>query len=183
MSARRPGPRPLGCGSAPTAGGGGALLGAGSPRRGSPRARGGEAGEQGGGGEGGSGRRGERGREGAQTRRGRKGGRGRSRRGRKARSPPPAAACALRHHVRRGRQRVLRRSRPCFLCAPPGDRGRSLAGARPRRRAPSPPLRRARSRLGSPRRALPRVARCPAHRVPSGAPESPLVPRSLSKPL
>lgn len=63
------------------------------------------------------------------------------------------------------------------VCASRGPR--ALA----RRRAPSPPLRRARSRLGSPRRALPRVARCPAHRVPSGAPESPLVPRSLSKPL
>lgn len=91
MSARRPGPRPLGCGSAPTAGGGGALLGAGSPRRGSPRARGGEAGEQGGGGEGGSGRRGERGREGAQTRRGRKGGgAGRDRTGlSRGHGPPP----------------------------------------------------------------------------------------------
>lgn len=76
MSARRPGPRPLGCGSAPTAGGGGALLGAGSPRRGSPRARGGEAGERGGGGEGGSGRRGRGGEKGPKPGEGEKGGGG-----------------------------------------------------------------------------------------------------------
>lgn len=63
VSARRPGPRPLGCGSAPTAGGG-ALLGAGSSRRGFPRGPGrGSRGDRGGGGkglgkEGGEGRRG-----------------------------------------------------------------------------------------------------------------------------
>lgn len=43
VSARRPGPRPLGYGSAPTAGGG-ALLGAGSSRRGFPPDLGGGAG-------------------------------------------------------------------------------------------------------------------------------------------
>lgn len=118
VSARRPGPRPLGCGSAPTAGGG-ALLGAGSSRRGFPQGPGrGSRGDWGGGGERGLGRKGERGRKGGnQTRKGRKGGRGKIRRGRKAQSPPPAAACALRQHVRRNRQRVLRPARPCFLCA------------------------------------------------------------------
>ena len=118
VSARRPGSRPLCCGSAPTAGGG-ALLGADSSRPGFPRGPGrGSRGDWGGGGERGLGRRGERGRKGGnQTRNGRKGGRGKIRRGRKAQSPPPAAACALRHHVRRNRHRVLRPERPCFLCA------------------------------------------------------------------
>lgn len=64
VSARRPGPRPLGCGSAPTAGGG-ALLGAGSSRPGLPQGRGlGNRGDWGGGGERGLGRKGERGRKG-----------------------------------------------------------------------------------------------------------------------
>lgn len=118
VSARRPGPRPLGCGSAPTAGGG-ALLGAGSSQRGFPQDPGrGSRGDWGGGGERGLGRKGERGRKGGnQTRKGRKGGRGKIRRGRKAQSPPPAAACALRHHVRRSRHRVLRPALLCFLCA------------------------------------------------------------------
>lgn len=118
VSARRPGPRPLGCGSAPTAGGG-ALLGAGSSRWGFPQGPGrGSRGDWGGGGERGLGRKGERGRKGGnQTRKGRKGGRGKIRRGRKAQSPPPAAAYALRHHVRRSRQRVLRPARPRF-CVP-----------------------------------------------------------------
>lgn len=96
---------------------GGVSPGPGRGGRGAGRGRGKGLGKEGGRGE----------KKGAQTRRGRKGGRGRSRRGRKARSPPPAAACALRHHVRRGRQRVLRCSRPCFLCAP------LRAGARSRR--------------------------------------------------
>ena len=118
VSARRPGPRPHGCGSAPTAGGG-ALLGAGSSQRGFPQGPGrGNRGDWGGGGERGLGRKGERGRKGGnQTRKGRKGGRGKIRRGRKAQSPPPAAACALRHHGRRSRHRVLRPALLCFLCA------------------------------------------------------------------
>lgn len=118
VSARRPGPRPLGCSSAPTAGGG-ALLGAGSSPRGFPQGSGrGSRGDWGGGGERGLGRRGERGRKGGnQTRKGRKGGRGKIRRGRKAQSPPPAAACALRHHVQRSRHRVRRSACPCVLSA------------------------------------------------------------------
>lgn len=107
--------------------GGGGLPGARAGRQGSGAGEGKGAREGGGRGE----------KKGAQTRRGRKGGRGRSRRGRKARSPPPAAACALRHHVRRGRQRVLRCSRPCFLCAP------LRAGARSRHGCPLRGARRA----------------------------------------
>lgn len=94
----------------------------------SPRPRRGSRGDWGGGGERGLGRKGERGKKGGnQTRKGRKGGRGKIRRGRKALSPPPAAACALRHHVQRSRQRVLRRARPCFLCVSPGCFRRPLS--------------------------------------------------------
>lgn len=86
----------------------------------------------------GLGKEGKRERKGGnQTRKGRKGGRGKIRRGRKAQSPPPAAACALRQHVRRGRHRVPRSARRRFLCAPrprrapaahpPGTLPRSLA--------------------------------------------------------
>lgn len=94
VSARRPGPRPLGCGSAPTAGGG-ALLGAGSSRPGLPQGRGlGNRGDWGGGGERGLGRKGERGRKGGnQTRKGRKRGRG-NQKGKK--SPESAPSCGLR---------------------------------------------------------------------------------------
>lgn len=90
-----------------------ALLG-----RGFPRAEGWETGGTGAGeGKGaweGRGRGEEKG--GTKPGKGEKGG-GEIRRGRKAQSPPPAAACALRHYVRRFRHRVLRSVCPRFLPA------------------------------------------------------------------
>lgn len=124
VSARRPGPRPLGCGSAPTAGGGGALLGAGSSRRGgSPRGPGGEAGERGGGGERGSGRRGERGREGGPNPEREKRGEGEKQKGKKG--PESAPRCGLRTTSPRP---AWSSARPALLasllpvCASPGRR-------------------------------------------------------------
>lgn len=128
VSARRPGPRPLGCGSAPTARGS-ALLGAGSSRRGFPPGpgRGCGGGGLGRGGERGLGRRGKRGRKGGnQTRKGRKGGRGEIRRGRKGpeSAPPPRPARCV--------------TTSGYVTAPCGPLTHLPAPARPRARSAPP---------------------------------------------